>query len=53
MTDFRHSQDDLPLKPIQAFSNIDTSMKIVRFSEPPGNSQSMVPNIHGPMGTDV
>lgn len=48
----KHSQDKLPLKPIKTFTNMDTSMKLVKFPQPPGNPLEMIPNFHGLMGTD-
>lgn len=53
MMSFKDSQNELPLKPIETFSNVDTSMKLVKFPEPSGSPLPMVPNIHGPIGADV
>lgn len=49
---FKHNQDELPLKPIKTFTSKDTSMKLVKFPQPPANPLEMIPNFHGLMGTD-
>lgn len=52
MMNFKYSQDELPLKPIKTFTNVDTSMKLVKFSQPPGNPLETIPSFHGIMGAD-
>lgn len=52
MMSFKYSQDELPLKPIKTFTNVDTSMKLVEFPQPPGNPLETTPKFHGIMGTD-
>lgn len=52
MMNFKHSQDDLPLKPIETFTNVDTSMELVKFPEPPGSPLEMIPSFHGLVGSD-
>lgn len=52
MMNFKHSQGELPLKPIKTFTNVDTSMMLVKFPHPPGNPLEMIPSFHGLMGTD-
>lgn len=52
MMNFKHSQDELPLKPMKTFTNVDTSMKLVKFPQPPENPLEMISSFHGIMGTD-
>lgn len=52
MINFKHSQDELPLKPIKTSKNVDASLKLVKFPKPPGNLLETIPNFHAIMGTD-
>lgn len=52
MMNLKQNQDELPLKPIKTLTNVDTSMRLVKFHEPPGNPLEIIPNFHLLTGTD-